>query len=77
MHHTWKHRLTTALRNKNWKKITLHELVEYAFLGTFVTYFQGSWEGWLIGISGAFIIHMVVFEAIDAIHKRNGQTSNN
>jgi hypothetical protein len=69
-HHTWKHRFLNALHNKNWKKITLHEIVEYAFLGSLVTYFQGSWEGWLIGISGAFIIHMVLFEALDAVHNK-------
>ena len=70
MNHTWTHRFKTAIHNKNWKKITLHELVEYAWVGSWVTYWMGSWEGWLIGLTGAFVIHMIVFEAIDALYSK-------
>jgi hypothetical protein len=71
MHHTWKHRFKTALLNKNWKKILFHELIELSWLGSWISYLEGSPESWIIGISGAVIIHFVVFEAIDALHKKN------
>lgn len=76
MHHTWKHRFKSALKNKNWKKILLHEGIEYSWLGAWIATLEGSPESWIIGISGAFIIHMVVFEAIDALHKRKNDHNN-
>jgi len=69
-HHTWKHRFHTLLKNKNWKKIIAHELVEYSWLGSWLVVLEGSTESWIIGIGGAIIIHLVVFEAIDAIHAK-------
>jgi len=75
MHHTWKHRFQTALRNKNWKKILAHEFVEYTWLGAWIIALEGEPLGWIIGISGAFIIHLVVFEAIDAIHRKYDETN--
>jgi len=70
MHHKWKHRFATALRNKNWKKIIIHDVVEYTWLASWVVTLGGTLEAWLIGISGAFFIHLIVFEAIDALHKK-------
>lgn len=70
MHHTWKHRFETALRNRNWKKILAHETVEYTWLGSWVIALGGTLEAWIIGVSGAFFIHLIVFEAIDALHKK-------
>jgi hypothetical protein len=67
-HHTWKHRLKIALHNKNWKKVIIHEILELAWLGSWVTSMEGSWQGWAVGISGVVIIHFVVFETIDAMH---------
>lgn len=69
-HHTWKHRFETALRNKNWKKILLHEVIEWTWLGSWLLALEQSSEAWIIGISGAVIIHFVVFEAVDAIQKK-------
>jgi len=79
MHHTWKHRFQTAMKNRNWKKILAHELVEYSWLGSWLVALEGSPVSWIIGIGGAIIIHLVVFEAIDAIHARieNGRTKSN
>jgi hypothetical protein len=71
VHHHWKDRFKTALHNKNWKKVVIHEILELAWLGSWVTSLEGSLEGWIIGISGAVIIHFVVFEAIDALHKKS------
>jgi hypothetical protein len=70
MHHVWKDRFKTALKNKNWKKILSHEVIEYSWLGSWIMALEGSPESWIIGISGAFVIHMIVFEAIDALYKK-------
>jgi len=69
-HHTWKHRFQTALRNKNWKKILLHQLFEYSIVGSVVIALEAKPESWIIGIGIAFVVHMVMFEAIDAIHPK-------
>ena len=69
-HHTWKHRFQTALRNKNWKKILLHQLFEYSIVGTVVIALEAKPESWVIGIGIAFVVHMVMFEAVDAIHPK-------
>lgn len=69
-HHTWKHRFETALRNKNWKKILLHQLFEYSIIGTVVMTLEKSPESWVIGIAIAFVVHMVMFEAIDTFHPK-------
>jgi len=70
-HHTWKHRFRTALRNKNWKKVLAHQLFEYSIIGTVVMAMEAKPESWLIGIGIAFIVHMVMFEAIDALSKKH------
>ena len=69
-HHTWKHRFQTALRNKNWKKILLHQLFEYSIVGSVVIALEAKPESWIIGIGIAFVVHMVMFEAVDAIHPK-------
>ena len=69
-HHTWKHRFQTALRNKNWKKILLHQLFEYSIVGSVVIALEAKPESWILGIGIAFVVHMVMFEAIDAIHPK-------
>ena len=69
-HHTWRHRFETALRNKNWKKILLHQLFEYSIVGTVVITLEAKPESWVIGIGIAFVVHMVMFEAVDAIHPK-------
>ena len=69
-HHTWKHRFHTALRNKNWKKILLHQLFEYSIVGSVVIALEAKPESWIIGIAIAFVVHMVMFEAIDALHPK-------
>jgi len=69
-HHTWRHRFETALRNKNWKKILLHQLFEYSIVGTVVIALEAKPESWIIGIAIAFVVHMVMFEAIDAFHPK-------
>jgi len=76
-HHTWNHRFKTALRNKNWKKITAHQLVEYSWLGGWYIALEGDPMFWPIGIAGAVIIHFIVFEAIDALQRKveNGKES--
>ena len=70
-HHTWKERFKTALRNKNWKKITIHEIIEWSWVGAWLHTLEYSSEGWIIGIGGAIMIHFIVFEAIDALHTKN------
>ena len=70
-HHTWKHRFTLAFQNRNWKKIILHDFVEYSWLGGWYLALEGDPIFWPIGIAGALIIHFVVFEALDALHKEN------
>lgn len=70
-HHTWRHRFETALKNKNWKKILLHQLFEYSIVGTVVIALEQSPESWILGIGIAFVVHMVMFEAVDAIHPKN------
>ena len=69
-HHTWKHRFETALRNKNWKKILLHDMVEYSWLGGWYIALEGDPSFWIIGVTGALVIHFIVFEAIDALHEK-------
>ena len=69
-HHTWKHRFETALKNKNWKKILLHQLFEYSIVGSVVIALEAKPESWILGIAIAFVVHMVMFEAIDAIHPK-------
>jgi len=76
-HHTWNHRFRNALRNKNWKKIIIHDTVEYTWLGSWVIALGGTLEAWFIGISGAFFIHLVVFEAVDAIQNKLEHVKNN
>jgi len=68
---TWKHRFQSALKNKNWKKILTHQIFEYSVVGTVVISLESSPESWVIGIGLAFIVHMVLFEMVDAIHKKN------
>jgi len=70
-HHTWKDRFKTAMRNKNWKKIVVHEAFEYSIVGSIVISLESTPESWIIGIGAAFIIHMVLFEAVDALHRRD------
>ena len=69
-HHTWRHRFETALRNKNWKKILLHQLFEYSIVGTVVIALEQSPESWIIGISLAFIVHMFMFELVDSFQRK-------
>ena len=69
-HHTWRHRFQTALQNKNWKKILLHQLFEYSIVGSVVIALEAKPESWILGIAIAFVVHMVMFEAIDAIHPK-------
>ena len=76
MHHTWKDRFHTLLKNKNWKKILAHEAVEYTWLASWVIALGGTFEAWVIGVSGAFFIHLIVFEAIDAIQKKYVKSNN-
>lgn len=66
-HHTWKHRFETALRNKNWKKILLHQLFEYSIVGAVVIALEAKPESWIIGIGIAFVVHMFMFELVDTI----------
>ena len=70
MSHTWSHRFTTALRNKNWKKVIAHQAFEYSIIGTVVMSLESSPESWVLGIGLAFTVHMIMFEAIDAISKK-------
>ena len=68
-HHTFKHRLKMAfLKNRNWKKILVHEAVEYGLLIPLVAFI--GLEGFLVGIAIAFFIHIFFFETIDKFHKR-------
>lgn len=67
---TWKERFKKGLSNKNWKKILSHEIVEYSWLGGWYIALEGRPESWIIGISGAFIIHLVVFELVDSLHEK-------
>ena len=69
-HHTWKHRVITALKNKNWKKVLAHQAFEYSIIGTVVMALEASPESWIIGIGIAFIVHMFMFELIDALQKK-------
>ena len=69
-HHTWRHRFETALRNKNWKKILLHQIFEYSIIGTTVMALEAKPESWIIGIAIAFVVHLIMFEAIDAFHPK-------
>ena len=69
-HHTWKHRFETALRNKNWKKILMHQVFEYSIIGTVVMTLEASPESWLIGIGIAFVVHMFMFELVDSFQKK-------
>jgi ABC-type polysaccharide transport system permease subunit len=73
-HHTWKHRFKTALKNKNWKKIAMHQTFEYSIIGTIVMSLEASPESWILGIVIAFIVHMVMFEAVDSLHKKGTHT---
>ena len=65
--------------NWNWKdsfkqnfyKIFLHEIIEIAWLGSWVIGLNGSWEGWVIGITGSVLIHMFVFHGIDVLHEHH------
>ncbi len=68
-HHTFKHRLKIAfLKNRNWKKILIHEAVEYGLLIPLVAWL--GLEGFLVGIAVAFFIHIFFFETVDKFHKR-------
>jgi len=68
-HHTFRHRLKmTFLRNRNWKKILIHEAVEYGLLIPLVAWL--GLEGFLVGIIIAFFIHIFFFETVDKFHKR-------
>ena len=68
-HHTFKHRLKMAfLKNRNWKKILIHEAVEYGLLIPLVAFI--GLEGFLVGILIAFFIHVFFFETVDKFHKR-------
>ncbi len=70
-YHTWKNRFKSAMKNKNWKKIVVHEGFEYSVVGTIVISLQSTPESWILGIGTAFVIHMVLFEAVDAIHRKD------
>lgn len=74
-HHTWKHRFETALRNKNWKKILMHQIFEYSIIGTTVMALEAKPESWIIGIGLAFIVHMIMFELVDTYHPKKKQDS--
>ena len=68
-HHTFKHRLKIAfLKNRNWKKILIHEAVEYGLLIPLVAWL--GLEGFLVGIAVAFFIHIFFFETVDKFHKK-------
>jgi len=56
------------IRNRNWKKILVHEGVEYGILGLFV-WWQGL-PGLFAGLVVAFAIHMFFFELVDRAHER-------
>jgi len=75
-HHTFKHRLKIAfLKNRNWKKIVIHEAVEYGLLIPLVAWL--GLEGFLVGICIAFFIHIFFFETVDKFHKRLDQIVDN
>jgi len=76
-HHTWKHRFETALRNKNWKKILIHQLFEYSIVGTVVIALEAKPESWIIGIGIAFVVHMIMFELIDTFHPKKERKPEN
>jgi len=71
LHHTWADRFHLSLKNRNWKKIVAHEGIEYSWLGAWITVLEGKPESWIIGLGGAFIIHMIVFEAVDSLHNKS------
>lgn len=73
-HHRWIDRFKTTLRNKNWKKVALHQGFEYSIVGSIVMTLEASPESWILGISIAFIVHMIMFEAVDALHKKGKHT---
>lgn len=76
-HHTWRHRFETALRNKNWKKILMHQIFEYSIIGTTVMALEAKPESWIIGISIAFVVHLIMFEAVDAFQPKKKKSSKN
>ena len=75
-HHTFRHRLKIAfLKNRNWKKILIHEAVEYGLLIPLVAWL--GLEGFLVGIAIAFFIHIFFFETVDKFHKKLDQIIDN
>lgn len=75
-HHTWKHRFETALRNKNWKKIIIHDLVEYAILGSVVLALGPSFQSLIIGALVGVSVHMIIFELVDTFHPKKKELVN-
>jgi hypothetical protein len=73
-HHTWKSRFKTALKNKNWKKIFAHEIIEWSWIGSWLYALESSQEAWIIGLAGAVFIHLIVFEFVDSLHKQGTHT---
>ena len=69
-HHTWRHRFETALRNKNWKKVISHQIIEYTIIGTTIIALEAKPESFIIGLGLAFVVHMVMFELIDTYHPK-------
>ena len=56
------------IKNRNWKKILVHEGVEYSILGLFVWGY--GLPGLFAGLLVAFAIHMFFFEIIDKAHDK-------
>jgi steroid 5-alpha reductase family enzyme len=66
MHWNWK-----VSFKKNFFKILLHEAVEIVWLGSWVIGLNNSLEGWIIGVIGSIVIHMLVFHGIDFLHEHH------
>ncbi len=76
-HHTWRHRFETALKEKNWKKILCHIIVEWSIIGTLLYSLESKEETLVYGVALAFIIHMIIFKAIDSIQRKIENKSSN
>ena len=49
-------------------KIIGHNVIEYSWLGGWYIALEGDPKFWIIGISGAIIIHFIVFNVLDLFH---------
>lgn len=54
---------------KNMMKVSFHIVFGYSALASWYIVLEGDPNFWWLGISSAFIIHVVVFTKIDFLHE--------